>query len=283
MGGGPLEIADYDRGHSAVRIADSHRDLVDRTADQYWREAVEWDAIRSVADRHGADVMYHAGDIDMDDPLRYLDGKGFDLVRYAPGDHDDVPGTSPARRGSVVAADVMEWTVDDGVREYRAAMAHDPDAFNLRLETPASTDPALRDAEGDLYDLVVTGHAHFPRQDMLNDTTAVDYAGALGRINHADGIAVDRSFVDRMWNAFPPELQEEVPPPDRSFAVIRFFRGITVYRYDADELAQAYHATGDIRGVEPDSIFYAPAGRDRRRTSDKPVDERPGVAAAPAD
>ncbi|MDY6765735.1 MAG: hypothetical protein SVW77_00040 [Candidatus Nanohaloarchaea archaeon] len=284
MGGGPLEIVDYDRGRSAVRIADSHRDLLDGREDRYWRESVEWEAIRSVADRHDAQALYHAGDIGVDDPLSYLDGRGFDLVRFTPGDHDDVSAGSPVRRGTVVAEDVMDWTVADGAREYRVAMGHDPaDKFNIRLETPASTDPALRDPTGDLYDLVIAGHVHFSRQDMLNDTTVVDYAGALGRDNHADGITVNRSFVDGMWNAFPSELQETVPPPERSLAVIRFFRGITIYRYDAEELARTYHDTGDIAGVQPDSVFHAPAGRDSRAESDKPLDEGHGVATPAAD
>ncbi|MDY6776738.1 MAG: hypothetical protein SVQ76_01370 [Candidatus Nanohaloarchaea archaeon] len=256
MGGGPLDAADYSRGHSALRIADSHRYEVDES-EAYWRKDVEAEILRHVADRHDAEVMYHAGDEGGWKELEYLKGLGFDMIRFTPGNHDKVDAEDAWGDG-VVAEEFMEWPVVEGGRRYNVAMAHDPTDFRIGLETPASTDDALKTEEGDFYDLIITGDSHFPRHHRINSRTVADHAGALGRIYDADGEEVEHFFPDhRMLSEFPEKLRGEVPRPERSFSVVRFWNGITIYRYDAEELAEAYHYDHlEMGDIGPESVFY---------------------------
>lgn len=251
MGGGPARVTDYSLGHSAVRIADTHRPVEDKY--RFWRWDVEEEVVRHVADRHDADVLYHAGD--EVGPLDYVRDLGFDLVRIVKGDHD--PWDPDEVHGDgVVAGEMMEWPVEVD-RTYRAAMAHDPRDFNMRVEREASTDDALVDDDGRPYDLVIMGHGHFSRQQRINEHTIADHAGPMGKHNHAAGRDVDRSFaVRRFWDEFPRDLQERVSAPERSFAVHRFWNGITTYRYDADELAEAYvDEERAMADVGPESVM----------------------------
>ncbi len=263
MGGGPASATDYSRGHSAVRISDSHRHEVDRKQG-YWRNDVEAAIIRHVADRHDADELYAAGDEGGGSAVRYLRDLGFDTVRIARGNHDTWEPAAVDDGETVIADDRLEWEVDDGERTYTVGMAHRPTRFGIRLGTDAAAGTDLRSLDGDLYDLVITGHSHFPRHHRLNPRTVADHAGSLKENyleNHESaGISPDRSFAARrFWDVFPRDLRDQVPLPDRSFAVHRFYRGITTYRYDAEELAEAYvEEDMDIADVEPDSVSYFP-------------------------
>lgn len=273
MGGGPTRAIDYSRGHSALRIADSHRYEVDEKHG-YWRNEVEGAVLRHVADRHEADVAYDVGDEGGLAELDYVCDLGFDVVRYVPGNHDSVSAeTAHGHRGTVIADDVMAWRVSDGSSEYRVAMAHDPRRFGLRLGTDTSTHQELYADDGDLYDLVITGHSHFPRHHQINHRTVADHAGSLKRNFDPDDVEPERAFASpRFYNSFPDPLRAEIPQPDRSFAVITFDSGITIHRYDADELAEAYvEPDSDIDDVGPDAEFFFDTGA---RTSDLPEAER---------
>lgn len=275
MGGGPARATDYSRGHSALRIADSHRHEVDSTH-AYWRKDVEAEVIRAVADRHDADVLYHAGDEGGAAEMEYVRDLGFDLVRFTPGNHDTVAPEDVESDGTILAGEVLEWEVSVD-RDYTVAMAHDPRTFDIRLETQRSTADSLFDDAGEPYDLVITAHGHFSRQHMINPWTAVDHAGALKKNYTADGLEPERSFVvRRFWDEFPRDLQEEVSPPERSLAVHRFWNGITTYRYDAEELAEAYVAEDRAIGdVEPESVAYFDPGRDEADAAALLDGERP--------
>lgn len=243
-------------------MGDSHRYQVDRKHG-YWRNDVEGAIIGHVADRHDADVAYVTGDEGDLADLDYICDLGFDIVRYVPGNHDRVTAeTAHGHRGTVIADEVMEWRVSDGHREYRAAMAHDPREFGLRLGTDTSTHTDLHATDGDLYDLVITGHSHFPRHHRLNPRTIADHAGSLKRNFDPEDVEPERAFATpRFYNSFPDPLREEIPPPDRSFAVITFDSGITIHRYDADELAEAYvEQDTDMSGVGPDAEFFFDTG-----------------------
>lgn len=265
MGGGPASATDYSRGYSAVRISDSHRHEIDRKHG-YWRNDVEKEVITHLADRHDADALYAAGDEGGGQAIRYLRDLGLDTVRVARGNHDT---WEPAAVGDdLIAGDRLEWAVDDGDRTYTVAMAHKPSMFDIRLGTGSSTGAALRTDAGDLYDMIITGHSHFPRHHRLNPRTVADHAGSLKENyleNHESaGIVPHRTFaVPRFWDEFPRDLRDQVPLPDRSLAVHRFYDGITTYRYDAEELAKA-HVDEDaaMDDVEPEAVFYFPPAGD---------------------
>lgn len=267
MGGGPADATDYARGYSAVRISDSHRHEVDRKHG-YWRNEVEREVLRYIADRHDADDLYVAGDEGGGSAARYLRDLGFDTVLLARGNHDTWDPAAVDDGDRLIAGDRLEWEVDDGRRTYRLAMAHKPTVFDIRLGTKTSRADALHTDAGELYDMIITGHSHVPHHHRLNPRTVADHAGSLKQ-NYLEnrksaGIAPHRSFaVPRFWDRFPRALRDQVPLPDRSFAVHRFHDGITTYRYDMQELATAaVEDVLDMEDVEPESVFYFPPPAD---------------------
>lgn len=258
MGGGPNHVKDYSLGHSAVRTADGHRfQLEDK--DLYWREDVESEIIKHIAERHGAEHHYNTGDEGGSRALAHLQNLDFDLTFFALGNHDSVE-PEDVEEEDVIAGEVMEWAVEEGGREYRVAMAHSPDDFGMKLGTEEYTGRELLSEDGDFYDLVITGDSHLPYHHRLNPKTVADKAGSISETYPQREHSVEHFFPDRrLLEEFPDQLRDEIPVPDRSFAVIRFWNGITIYRYDAEELSEAYHYEDrEMEDVEPESVFSFP-------------------------